>query len=615
VLIARDITRRKKAENDLKLREEEFKALVEHSPDAIVRFDAARHITYTNAIFQTKFNLTSTSLIGKSCAQSGLPQDLSKKWDDALLAVLNTGIEKNLDYEFHLGKWNRIYNARFSPEFDKSNHVIAVLAISRDITDHVNAETHLREAETRYRHIFNQGTDALVHLDQQSVIVDVNDRAIELAGRSRDDLIGNKLDAMTGLFTKESIAAMVDAFKKRMAGIEVLPYEVEMKPNSGHSMFFEISAALLIDSTGSKIGEIAVLHDITNRKIEEEKVVRQSEALARRGEELSGLFEISSTISNTLEMNQLLDKTLKKITSLKIIDFQPEAGIFILEGDRLKLAASTEASDDFLEAHVGLRYGQCLCGIAAQEGEIIVSRSSTYDTRHSISYEGMKNHGDIIVPLKTPNGVSGVMFLHTEPNINIREHDMDLLHTIGNQLGVAIENAKLYEQTKALSLHDPLTGLANRNMMDIELEKSMARCRRTSEPFSLLMIDLDHFKRFNDTYGHAVGDDLLIALARILEFEIREVDSVIRYGGEEFLVIMPQTPIDVALGAAERIRKKVETEDFQVGDDLSTHITISLGAATSTDGSESTTILMTRADTALYLAKERGRNRVERWVD
>jgi len=237
------------------------------------------------------------------------------------------------------------------------------------------------------------------------------------------------------------------------------------------------------------------------------------------------------------------------------------------------------------------------------------------DTRHTISYEGMKNHGDIIVPLKTPNGISGVMFLHTEPNVNIREHDLDLLHTIGNQLGVAIENAKLYEQTKALSLHDPLTGLANRNMMDMELANSMARCRRTGEPLSLLMIDLDHFKRFNDTYGHTAGDDLLIALARILKYEIREVDLIIRYGGEEFLVIMPDTPIDVALRAAERIRKKVETGDFQVGEGQSTHLTISLGAATSTDGSESPTILMTRADTALYLAKERGRNRVERWMN
>ena len=95
------------------------------------------------------------------------------------------------------------------------------------------------------------------------------------------------------------------------------------------------------------------------------------------------------------------------------------------------------------------------------------------------------------------------MFLHTKPNVTIREHDLDLLHTVGNQLGVAIEKAKLYEQIRALSLHDPLTGLANRTMMDMEPDKSMARCRRTGEPLSLLMIDLDHFKIFNDTYGHA----------------------------------------------------------------------------------------------------------------
>lgn len=615
VLIARDLTQRKKAESELNLREEEFKALVEHSPDAIVRFDLEHRITFANTIFLSEFNLTAHNLIGKTCSQAGLPGDLSRHCETTLQEVLKQGVMRNLDYEVLQGSETRIYNARFSPEFDEDNRIISILAISRDITDRVNAESQLKEAEARYHLIFNQSTDILVHLDRQSRIVDVNNRALEIAGVGKDSLIGRKIDALSGLFTKESIARMLDAFTRRMMDAEIKPYEVEVITNDGRRMFFEISAAPLINENNLKIGEIATLHDVTQSKIDKEKVVQQSEALAKRGDELAKLFEISSTISNALEMNQLLDKTLKKITSLKILELEPEAGILILEGDRLILEASTINTNDFLVAHRDLKLGQCLCGIAAREGEIIVSRNCSYDARHTLSYEGMKNHGDIIVPLKTSTGISGVMFLHTKPNVDIREHDLDLLRTIGNQLAVAIENALLYEQTRTLSLHDPLTGLANRNLMNAELEKSMARCRRSGEPLSLVMLDLDYFKIFNDTYGHGAGDDLLVEIARIIEFEIREVDMIARYGGEEFLIIMPDTSTDVAVKAAERIRKLVEIQKFPVGKGKKANLTISLGIATSMDGSESKDILMTRADTALYLAKERGRNRVERWME
>jgi len=615
VLIARDITRRKKAESELNLREEEFKALVEHSPDTIVRFDVERRITFANHVFLTKFNMTAHKVLGKSCTRSGLPEEISGKWDDALQDVLKQGEERNLDYEVRLASGNRIFDARFSPEFGEGERVMSVLMISRDITDRVNAEFSLREAEAIYRLIFNESTDILVHVDHQARIVDVNNRAVEITGMNKEDLVGIRFDTLSSIFTKTSITRMVKAFTEQISGIEVKPYEVELIAGDGRHMFFELSASPLVRDDGFIMGELAILHDVAERILAKEKAAIQSEALAKRGDELAKLYEISSTISTTLEMNQLLDKTLKKITSLKILELEPEAGIFVLEGDRLKLEASTVTSNDFLEVHRDLRLGQCLCGIAAREGDIIVSRNCSYNERHTLSYADMKNHGDIIVPLKTPTGISGVMFLHTEPNMHIREHDLDLLRTIGNQLGIAIENALLYEQTRSLSLHDPLTGLANRNLMNAELEKSMARCRRSGEPLSLVMLDLDHFKIFNDTYGHGAGDDLLVEIARILEYEIREVDMIVRYGGEEFLIIMPDTSTDVAVKAAERIRKLVEIQKFPVGKEKETNLTISLGIATSMDGSESKDILMTRADTALYLAKGRGRNRVERWVE
>lgn len=614
ILIATDISDRKIAEQALQMRDEEFRALVEHTSDMVIRFDNGRRITYMNSTCSETFNTPVDEFLGKSCRLSSLPGSLANTWDEAVQQVIETGTRKKLEHELPSSGDARFFDTRLTPEFSEDGSIESVLVVSRDITEHVCAEKALTETERLYRHIFNQSTDVLVHLDRKSTILDINRRALEITGLKREDLVGKKISALSGIFTKASIGRMVKAFAERMIGATVQPYEVEAHVADGRRLFFEVSAAGLTDTAGKRIGEIAMLHDITERKMGEEKIRQQSGSLARRGEELAGLVQISSTISKNLEIDKLLDQALEEITSMKIMNVKPDGGIFILDGDRLTLAASRNIEDGFKKAHDDLRVGQCLCGIAASEGEILVSRNSSYESRHTISYPGINNHGDIIVPLIAPDGICGIMFLHTEPNINVQQRQLELLRTIGNQLGLAIKNSLLFEETRALSIHDPLTGLGNRNMLNIEMEKQQAVLRRNKEPLSMIMIDLDHFKQFNDTYGHATGDVILAALAGILKSEIREIDLAVRYGGEEFLLLLPDTSKELAESVAERIRHKVEMTTLTVTDDQEVSLTISLGVATSVDGSESPEILITRADTAMYMAKERGRNRVEEWI-
>lgn len=153
-----------------------------------------------------------------------------------------------------------------------------------------------------------------------------------------------------------------------------------------------------------------------------------------------------------------------------------------------------------------------------------------------------------------------------------------------------------------LSLYDPLTKVANRNLMNVEIEKNFERSKRFKSPFSIIMTDLDNFKKYNDTYGHTYGDRLLVEVAKILSNEVRTVDLVARYGGEEFLIILPDTELKGAYEVAERIRRSVEAM---------TGVTISLGVTSYSSEIQNMEAFIKQADDALYRAKQKGKNRVE----
>jgi diguanylate cyclase (GGDEF)-like protein len=161
-------------------------------------------------------------------------------------------------------------------------------------------------------------------------------------------------------------------------------------------------------------------------------------------------------------------------------------------------------------------------------------------------------------------------------------------------------------ELERLSITDPLTGLANRLRLDQALAQENSRAERSGHPYAVILIDLDHFKSVNDTYGHQVGDQVLVSTARILKAQGRELDVIGRWGGEEFLILCPNTALAGALELAERLRAQIAEEDFApVG-----RRGASLGVASWRPGDRPSS-LVGRADAALYRAKEAGRNRVE----
>jgi diguanylate cyclase (GGDEF)-like protein len=186
----------------------------------------------------------------------------------------------------------------------------------------------------------------------------------------------------------------------------------------------------------------------------------------------------------------------------------------------------------------------------------------------------------------------------------------ELLFTLAGQAGVAIQNARLFERINAMATTDGLTGLNNRRHFFDLADREFVRYKRYNTPLSVFMMDIDHFKRINDTHGHAVGDQVLRHLAKKLTGLVRDSDIVGRYGGEEFAVLLPETKLEIAAAIAERVRKAIEGDAARTEESGDVNYTLSIGVSAFTRDVRTVGAVFEAADKGLYEAKATGRNRV-----
>lgn len=217
----------------------------------------------------------------------------------------------------------------------------------------------------------------------------------------------------------------------------------------------------------------------------------------------------------------------------------------------------------------------------------------------------------VSVPLQLREEALGVFALNTRTPTGISSSEERILKAVCTQIAIVIDNARLYRKVRQMSITDGLTGLANRQYFHDQLEREVARARRYSFSFSLIMADIDHFKVLNDTYGHQEGDLVLKELAGVLKSQVRAGDVVARYGGEEFAIILPQIGTLEARHTAERLRQAVEQFAFS-GLPRPLSVAVSVGVASFPSRLAATPEeLIRRADASLYRAKRGGRNQVQ----
>lgn len=472
----------------------------------------------------------------------------------------------------------------------------------KEIAGRRKSQEILSEREQQLDTITETAGDAIICLEAPDIINMWNRKAEEMFGYTDAEAIGKELHRLIvpERYREKSYEGLDGFFKTGVGAVVGKTVEIEALHRDGSEFPIELSISAM--KIGDKWQTTGIVRDITDRKKAAAEIKRQSDDLKIINDEVSMLYKVSMAISRTIDLHKLLYDILYTILGIEAFNVERRGGIFVVEEGRMTLVSQVGFSDEFISLHKGMKVGACLCGLAAMTGEIVVSQKADDDPRHSIQYADMTNHGHVIVPLKAAEKVVGVLCLYTPEGVELSKRSIETLTSIGGQIGVAIENSRLYEETKALALHDSLTGLANRRYMEIFLERGFNEARRYSRLFSVILLDIDYFKKYNDEFGHPAGDILLARIAKVISEGVRDVDLAARYGGEEFIVLLPEVDYSVVPVVAERLRMSVAKKSGT---------TISLGVSSYTPEMQTKEELLIVADAALYKAKEKGRNRVE----
>jgi len=263
--------------------------------------------------------------------------------------------------------------------------------------------------------------------------------------------------------------------------------------------------------------------------------------------------------------------------------------------------------------NVRLKIGEGIAGYVAKHGENLIVNDVMKDPRFAKRIDEMtkwETRSIICIPLRSRLRILGVIQLVNVDMANFSEKEQFFLQSLSDYASIAIENARAVERIQELTITDDCTGLYNARHLYKTLETEVYRSARFNYEFTVVFIDLDHFKQVNDTHGHLIGSQLLAEIGYLIKAQLRLIDYAFRYGGDEFVVLLPQTGKDAALVVAKRLRDSLRTSMFCREEGLNINVRASMGVATYPHDAKTPHDVIRQADEMMYLVKNTSRDNI-----
>jgi len=487
---------------------------------------------------------------------------------------------------------------------DSTGRVIQVRGTIQDITERKRIGEEIRILSRA----IEQSPSIVVITDTKGNIEYANPKFTRLTGYTLQEAIGkNPRILKSGQTPPEEYKQL---WKTIVTGGE-WQGEFCNKKKNGELYWESASISPVSNPEGVITHFMAIKEDITERKMMEKELKRTMEERNENIQELKRLMEFSDLMRDERQEGALI----KHMATVLKERFHPDfMTVLMVDKEKNEIVAPViyppMPLDKFIRYETVIDPSQCR---VMRTGHGVVVKDITKEPVCECLRYDMDEGGYACLPLFTGGAAVGtVLTVKKEKGYWDNEETSRLLSTYVGLASSALDNVRLISLTKHAAITDALTGIYNRRFFVETLEKQVSLAKRHKEPLSLLIADLDHFKNLNDTYGHTAGDHALQQVSIILKDSIRESDTLCRYGGEEFAIIMPKTGITDALEKADKIRQYVESTNFDtIAPGKSLKITISIGVASSPDDGAGYDTLVDAADSALYKAKRNGRNRVE----
>lgn len=367
---------------------------------------------------------------------------------------------------------------------------------------------------------------------------------------------------------------------------------------SGLTCFYAITVNFVADHIRRSENRLLNLFNTLNKRTSE---------LEKMHVQLEMVYENSRILAGIMDFNEIIEGILK--IGEKVLDY-PALGIMLVgPGDNLIYRGRLIGGEKNTKLKAVSAQTMELAYRVAREGEPVrvvdLARRTDYDRLLKSAASAM------LVPMITYGKTTGLLVAESPRQGAFEERDERFLSVLARSAAMAMENAILHRKTEELTIIDDLTGINNYRYFSEKIKEEKKRAVRYDQPLSLIMLDIDWFKKFNDNYGHEVGNRVLVGLVAVIKRSIRDVDILCRYGGEEFIVILPNTIEREAHKIAERIRSEVEAAEFGGGDGIPRlRVTVSVGVSSYPENGLDHEELINAVDQAMYRAKGSGKNAV-----